>query len=467
MQEIASKKSRNKTELQTVSSGIIIPEDNLLVSPGIQYKGDLIMYARQKALKLDGFVKIVLNNVDIENEMWIKYVSEDEEAQDVKIDFNLAQTESGEPLVAGLFYESATNFVYGSFMKEKLSDTDMVFFKPSGLLRFNNETGSFVIEDSAKANGNSFEGKFFSYNDATGTIAFEGPMNFLEQNQNLSLEASGNGKGTLKGDNLEIDAFAKFEFDMPDQVFSIMAKDMQEVVEYMGLPPAEPDPDAILYKIAEFVGDRYTREYDTRMAKDYFPLPNLSSKLNSDMVFSKLNLSWSEKYNSWYSTGKVGLSHIQKNDINAASEGFIEIQKTVDRGDIIHLFVQLSGDCWYYIQYGENRLITYSSNANYNDAIASRSKVDKAGFGEYAFILGEKSDVTNYINRFRLDYMGIKENYQLDVRPVQTQETPVDLLFQQEVTPADTTQTEPDFWMPEEKPAVKKTEEEVEENEGF
>jgi hypothetical protein len=463
LQPVASTRSRSKSEVQTVSSALIDSDLGLQISPFIQFKGDLVMYARQRALKLDGFVKLDLRDTDDED-MWIRYSSQDEEAQDVMIDFNNAVTESAQPIIAGLFYESADNFVYGRFMKNKLSETDIPFFTPSGFLYYNHESSSFVIEDSAKANGNSYEGKFFSYNDQTGEIAFEGPMNFLEGSPNTSMEASGNGKGNLKGDLLETDIFARFDFDLPEQAFVAMHNDMQEVVEGLGLPPAEPDFDALLYKIAELVGDRYTREYEKRSQRDYFSLTALSPKLIGDIVFSKLKLNWSEKYNSWHSTGQIGISHLLKLDINASAEGFIEIQKTMDRGDIINIFVQLSGDCWYYISYGENKLITFSSNQSYNDIITSRSKVEKAGFGEYFFAEGNRREVLNFIDRFRLDYLNISEPYVLETRPLPTQDQPLDILFQDQ--PSQQQPDETEFWLPEEKPAVKKTEEE-EENEGF
>lgn len=464
LEPIASARSRSKPELQTVSSAIIDSDLQLQISPFIQFKGDLVMYARQRALKLDGFVKLDLRDAD-EEDMWIKYTSQDEEAQDVMIDFNNAVTETGQPLIAGLFYEGTDNFIYGRFLKNKLSETDIPFFTPSGFLYYNHESGSFVIEDSAKANGNSYQGRFLSYNDQTGEIAFEGPMNFLENSPNTKMEASGNGKGNIKGDPLEIDIFARFDFDLPDQAFVAMHSDMHEVVEGLGLPPAEPDFDALLYKIAEFVGDRYTREYEKRNQRDYFSLTALSPKLIGDMVLSKLKLNWSEKYNSWYSTGPIGISHLLKLDINASAEGFVEIQKTMDKGDIINIFVQLSGDCWYYISYGEDKLITFSSNQAYNEIITSRSKVEKAGFGEYFFAEGNRREVLNYIDRFRLDYLNIKDPYVLETRPLPTQEQPLDILFQdQPVQQQQPDETE--FWLPEEKPAVKKTEEE-EENEGF
>ncbi|MCC5931957.1 MAG: hypothetical protein JJU28_22120 [Cyclobacteriaceae bacterium] len=464
LQPVASGRSRSKPEIQTVSSAMIDSDLGLQVSPFIQFKGELVMYARQRALKLDGFVKLDLRDSD-EGDMWIRYSSQDEEAQDVMLDFNNAITESGQPIIAGLFYEGTDNFIYGRFMKNKLSETDIPFFTPSGFLYYNHESGSFVIEDSAKASGNSYQGKFFSYNDQTGEIAFEGPMKFLEDSPNTTMEATGNGKGNIKGDPLEIDIFARFDFDLPDQAFIAMHKDMQEVVEGLGLPPAEPDFDALLYKIAEFVGDRYTREYEKRNQRDYFSLTALSPKLIGDIVLSKLKLNWSEKYNSWYSTGPIGISHLLKLDVNASAEGFVEIQKTMDKGDIINIFVQLSGDCWYYISYGENKLITFSSNQSYNDIIASRSKVEKAGFGDYFFAEGNRREVLNYIDRFRLDYLNIKDPYVLETRPLPVQDQPLDILFQDQPLPQEKPD-ETEFWLPEEKPAVKKTEEE-EENEGF
>ena len=192
-----------------------------------------------------------------------------------------------------------------------------------------------------------------------------------------------------------------------------MASDLFEVIENFGAAEAENDPDAFLYKISELIGERATIEYDKRNQEEYLPIATFTAKMVCSMVFSKVNMEWSPVHNAWYSKNKVGLSNILKADLNALIDGFIEIKRTTERGTVMNIFIQASSDCWYYFGYEDNRLMIYSSNDDFVDIIASKSNINKAGFGEYVFIDADLPDVLKFVDRFRLDYLGIKEPFEI------------------------------------------------------
>jgi hypothetical protein len=138
-------------------------------------------------------------------------------------------------------------------------------------------------------------------------------------------------------------------------------------------------------------------------------------------------LEWSPEQKAWYSTDKIGLSNITNADINAAIDGFIEIKRTAERGTIMNIFLQASSDSWYYFGFEDNRLSIFSSNDEFVTAIAEKSNVNKAGFGEYVFVDTDRADVLKFIDRFRLVYLGIKEPYEIRM-PVETVKEEVDFL---------------------------------------
>ena len=80
---------------------------------------------------------------------------------------------------------------------------------------------------------------------------------------------------------------------------------------------------------------------------------------------------------------------------------------------LMNVYIQASSDCWYYFGFEDNRLSIYSSNSAFVDIIASKSNINKAGFGEYAFVDADLPDVLKFVDRFRLDYLGIKEPYEI------------------------------------------------------
>lgn len=421
LREVPEALNKRLRGLQTVSGGTIKASDNLVISPGMLFKGDVTMYAQQRPLKLEGYVKLDFKNTE-GYDTWIKYQSQDEETQEVKFDISTSVTEDGKILNAGLHYTAFSNELYGTFVQERKNISDEDFFSPKGQLWFDESVNKYIIMDSTKANGNSYAGDMMTFNESTSDVEFEGMLNFINPTKETSLRASGIGKGNLKKHEFSVNTFSIFDFDLPDAAYAEMFRHVFETVDVLGAPEAEPDKDALIYKLAAIIGDKPTVEYDQRSLQEYIPVVMASNKLIGDIVFSKLELNWDADKKAWYSTGRLGLSHILKNDINALVDGFVELKKS-DKGDIINIFIQISPDCWYYFNFEDNKLLTYSNNEGYDDLIGGKSKIDKAGFGEYVFVLGDRSDALNFINRFRADYLGITQPYEMYVPEPEPQQT--------------------------------------------
>ena len=178
---------------------------------------------------------------------------------------------------------------------------------------------------------------------------------------------------------------------------------------------AAQDKTALLYKIAELIGDRITKDYEERSFEEYIPLNTLSNKLVNEVVITDVDLSWNENYLSWYNTSKIGLSHVQRIDINAEMDGFLEIRKDFE-GDVINLFLQITPDTWYYFNYEGTSLLTFSSNPAYNDIISSKSNSAKAKLGEFVFAPGSLEETESFVNRYRSLYYGIEDIIYLEMR---------------------------------------------------
>ena len=412
--------------LQTVASGIINENDRLRISEGMFYKGDVTMYARNKALELEGYVQFDFKSRSDYN-TWVRYSSMDEETQDVMFNFNTAVTEDGNSLNAGLHFGTMNEELYATFAEEKKLDSDEDFFTADGIVSFNAEKNMFMVEDTTKTNGGKFSGKIFGYDDSTGAIEFEGPLNFVESTENATLTASGFGGGNINDGRYQVNSLLKFEYKLPEPALTIMAADLFEVLENFGAPEAENDPDAFLYKVSELIGERATQEYDKRNQESYLPIAAFTPKMAGTMVFSKAMMKWSPEHRAWYSDDKVGLSNILKYDINALIDGFIEIKRSSERGTIMNIFIQASSDCWYFFGFEDNRLMIYSSNDQFVDAIATKSNINKAGFGEYVFVDAGLQDVLKFVDRFRLNYLGITEPFEITM-PVEEVSEVLDLL---------------------------------------
>lgn len=402
---------KNGSKPFTISSGEVNDKDNFIISPGMLYKGKLTMFAIKDALELDGYVKLDLKKNPAST--WIKYKSEAEN-QEVVFDFEKSVTEDNEPLHAGLHFDGNSS-LYGSFLTEPRNIGDEDFFKPSGMLSFDQSTNEYKIQNMNKVSGQSFAGKIFTYNEETSDVKVEGTFNFIKNLPKFSLITAGKGKGNLDNKEFHMNTFMVYNFEIPTQALDIMGFDIKEVCERIGVPSAHNDKGSLLYKAAEVIGDRAAKEYEKQSLEDYTPLVSISGELMRPLVISDVDLKWSNEQRAWYSTSKISVSNIMKHDINARMDGFMEIKKVDDGGEIVNIFIQPSSATWYYLSFENNRLLLFSSNDEFNNVIKGKSTLGKAKIGDVAFTAADIAETMTFINNFRKTYFDIDVPYQLDL----------------------------------------------------
>jgi len=403
---------KEEFEQHTVANGAINESQNILISPGMYYKGDMILYAHKPAMQLDGYVKLDLDRPGYNT--WITHSSTGDQKQ-VMINFDNATTEEGRRLEAGLHFSAGDNSLYTTFIEEKYTPDDEDFFMPSGVLFFDQEKNQYVIEDSLKAAGKALAGKIFRYNDNTGDVQFEGTVNFLRPGNDIKVNAAAIGVGNNERSEYSLNTFITLEFDpVPSQAFDIMAADLTDVVNNLGAPEGLGDQTQLLYKLADLAGERVAREYEEQSMVDYVSLGEMSKETAVPLSFANVDFKYSSDYQAFYSEGKLGMSNINRMDINAAFDGFFEIKKNEAGGPVLNLFLKASAESWFYFNLEDNRLLIYSSNNNFNSLISKKSNGSKAKLGELIFAPASRAEVLNFINRFRLQYYGIDEIYELD-----------------------------------------------------
>jgi hypothetical protein len=111
--------------------------------------------------------------------------------------------------------------------------------------------------------------------------------------------------------------------------------------------------------------------------------------------------------------GNIGVANILDTEINGKLEGYLEIRK-LEGDEEFHFFLKASPTTYYYFGYAENRLYTFSSNEQFNAEINKNSKVFKSGIGQYAFASSDMEYMLEFVDRFRRDYLDIKEPYEIN-----------------------------------------------------
>ncbi|CAN5191830.1 hypothetical protein BH09BAC3_BH09BAC3_02030 [soil metagenome] len=408
--EIKSKRGQKiGPQLHTVANGAVEAQSNLLIAPRIFYKGDMVMYASKPALQLKGYAKLDLKKIKNYN-TWLKYEQSGDE-KDIYLDFDNATTEEGRRAEAGLHF-AADNSLYITFVSEKKNAEDEDFFLPSGSLFFDKESGEFKIEDRQKAAGEKLSGKVFDYKEEKGEVQFEGPVNFFKGFKDFNITASAIGSGNLETNEIKMNAFLMADMNVPIQAYQIMATDLQNVIKNENVGEGLGDQTELLYKIADILGEKIVKDHEQRSQQGYVSLGTLAA-LAKPLVFSNVDLKWSQKYKAFYSQGIIGMSNSLRVDINGGFEGFMEIRKNEDGTPVFHVFFKASPESWYYFGFEDNRLLIHSSNGVFNDVINKKTNAAKAKVGELVFIPGTDEETLNFINRFRKNYLGLESPYDL------------------------------------------------------
>lgn len=404
-----SNRKQSNAILQTVATGSVSEEDKLVLGAGMYYKGDMIMQATKPALKLKGSIKLDIKRLKSSN-TWIQFEQTGDETE-VLINFDQALTDGGKKVGAGLHFNGADNSLYISFMNDKVPEDDD-FFLPSGTLYYDVESKEYRIEDLQKAAGNKLAGKVFAYNDETGQVRFEGPVQFFKSARDFEIVSSVIGKGNIESNDIAMNSLVIIHAPQVASIFDVMAADLVNVIKNEGAEEGIGDPTELLYKISDIVGERMAQEYDKQSSQGYVSLATIPQTARP-LTFADVNLKWSAKKKAFYSEGNLGLSNINRTDINASFEGFMEFRKNEDGGPVFNVFIKASPESWYYVGYEDNRMLLYSSNNEFNTAVAKRTNSGKAKIGEMVFIPGTEDETLEFVNSFRKDYLGINVPYSL------------------------------------------------------
>ncbi|MDH5380012.1 MAG: hypothetical protein OEW75_04120, partial [Cyclobacteriaceae bacterium] len=403
---------RTETKMHTVANGTVTEKENILMSPGMYFKGDVKLEAHNPMLHLNGSVKLNLTKKKDYN-TWIVYNHQADQSK-IAIDFDKSVTDEGRKLDAGLYFSAEDNSLYSLFVEIPITIYDELFFKPEGTLYFDENDLKFVIETEGKSTGEKYEGKIYTYDQSTGIITFEGLADFFKPTRKASINASIIGQGNVDSLDFSVNTLMALDFDIPRQALDIMAYNLQDIIEEYGAPDGLGDPTELLYKLGSLMGEEDTREYEQTTLSEYVSLGGYSGATSKPLLFSDINLKWSKEYKAFYSEGLLGMSNILTNDVNAAWEGFMEIAKGEDGLPIFNLFFKATADSWYYLNYQDGRLMLFSSVEEYNAVIAKRTNSAKAKVDELVFTLGNKAETLEFINRFRKQYYGIDGEYMLD-----------------------------------------------------
>lgn len=415
---------RDNEALSTVARANVIVQDSVFLSPKMLYKGDFTMLAPQKNLSLDGYVIPELKKYPELGGSWITYKGD--KSEEIVIPVNEKLQSNDNRLYAGLHLRSTvtTNGIYPTFLSPKKSPDDDDFFITTGMFRRDEPNKLFSIYPE---NTSSNEGNRYELLDNQGIIRTNGSYKLLSGKNQTYIKTSGFGEVLLDSNDYNFDFMLVYDFPVSSQLTTSMADkiiktnlDLGNVARAMHF-----ESDTFLLKVSQFVGEKEAKSYQNQLYREHLPMFKLSPKFATTMVLSEVKMRWNAETNSFYSVGPLGFSNIGLSDINAKLNGYLEIIKNPVAGDQVNLFVEMSGENWYYFGFKNNEMGIVSSDETFNQLVTAKDKGTRAS-KDYKVIAVDFAEPIAFRKHFLMTYRGVKED-QFGKKPVNTKklaETP-------------------------------------------
>ncbi|WP_171025568.1 hypothetical protein [Hymenobacter jeollabukensis] len=385
----------------TLAVADIKATDKFRIAPRIQYRGGVTMNSQSKGFAFDGQARLEFTKTPTSAD-WFP-VQDSIDPQFVKIRMKEIKAEDGTPMVTGIYQNEGTGRPYPLFVASKGSVTDGNLFEVDGTLTYDPKKRIYAISRHDPLDAEIYDGSVLQVNDSTGVLNFRGKVNFIGTNKDYTLVSSGVGRANADSTRYQIDAMMAFDLNFPDKAFEAMGEDLAKYAK--GLPEALTTSQNELYKMGEFAGSKAVSDYANRKGGGAPSLQKVSSKFLHDIMLSQVNMKWSNKYNAWYSVGKIGLVSVGKKDINAMIDGYVEIKKE-STGDAVELFLEADPETWYYFKFAENKLLAKAQHGEFDEILGRAAKGDYNTATDYGFFLGDEQEKVLFVNHFRKDYLG-------------------------------------------------------------
>lgn len=362
----------------TVAKADVQEKDNLLLAPKIQYQGNITMMAPEQDLKLDGFVRPALKNRKNLVGGWIPFKEKVAEKIVIKVDKNL-KNEGNQLLTAGLHFRGGgSTGVYPTFLSAKENDKNDDLFVATGEMSYDEKDKIFRIVGKDEG-GLADEERAFTFDDPKGEMTFAGKLGLMNTGEARFVQAAGTGRANIDSSLVRLNALVAFGFPVPEPVNATLAdKIVKANLEEKNDEAADDDLNRLTDKLVPLIGQKAADVYRTKAQNQHVSLAQAGPQMLASLVLSNVNLRWSDKFNAFYSVGKIGVSNVASTDVNAQMEGFVEIRKS-DTGDEVTIYLEASPESWFYWDYkpggtAGGQLAIMSSDQELNDRVTAGGK---------------------------------------------------------------------------------------------
>ncbi len=388
---------------QTIASGEIADSIDFTLSPEFVFKGKVKLFANNEYLVFDGISKIN-HNCETLNKPWIRFDSEVNPNQIfIPIDTSLSDS-AGARLTSSINLNIDSIYLYSGFLVNRSNYSDINVLPAYGYLNYDTTNATYVISSKEKIAESSLPGNYLKLNTADCKVYGEGLVDIGARTGNLKFNAAGNINHNLADNDVVVDLLMTIDFFFDDNAMKKMADELNENIN---LNPVDFSRETYEKGLREIVGSEKADEIVSQLSLNG-KIKRLPDELNKRLVFSDVKFKWHEELNAFKSFGPIGITNINKEEVNKYVNGAIMITKKRS-GDIIDILLEVDANTWYYFSYRRNLMKVISSNEDFNTQIKELKK-DKRRYdnakGEepFTFMFGTEREKRDFERDFESDF---------------------------------------------------------------
>ncbi len=345
-----------------IARGSVPNSSRFTVSPKIAFKGPTELRSTEEDIFFNGYVK-PLHSFDEYPSAWFRY-RQQPDPQNVIIPAYDIRNKDKKKMYAAISVANDSTHIYPSLFNFKRSYADMEITSNTGILYYDENQKTFFVGDSMKLLEGAKKGNYLSFNDETGEIYSEGKINFgLDKDDNFNGLMAGNLSKMPRDSSFLITSLLALNVKLPELALYRMAT---VINENESNEAADNDNERVDKALAELLEEK---KFDK--ASDY--LANVGKikpqgKLESDILFSKINLHFSPTKRQFISREPIHIATIKDEQVNKVIDSRIAITKR--RSSTRYTFyLEVSSYDWFYIDYYMGGITVASTDKEFNEII--------------------------------------------------------------------------------------------------
>jgi len=391
---------------QTIAHGVIEDDSLFTLSPQHAFKGEVDLLANNQYLIFDGGVRIN-HNCDLIRINWLRFRGEIN-PNEIYIPIDTGIVDVNKTILsASINLNTDSNFIYSAFISQKVFHSDRELLPAYGFMFYDKENQEYKISSKEKIKSLNIPGNYLILNLKDCKVYGEGKVNLAADLGQVKLMTTGSmihNRPTLEAENEVIGDFMMgIDFFFDDNA---MKKVADQINENLKLQPVDLSRAVFEKGLREVIpldeADKLISQLN--LNGKFKRIPN---ELNQRIVFNDIKFKWNEEQNTFTSFGQLGISNINKEEVNKYIDGVVMITKKRS-GDILDIYLEIDGNNWYYFNYRRGMMQVVSSNEAFNEQIKSlkddKRKADVARKEEpFTFMYGNQKKKEIFLRQFEVE----------------------------------------------------------------